>query len=65
MKFIKQLFDWMLVIGIILMVGRIITLICMKLDIPFTAFFKDYSTISVIILLIGVLGQSMMKGIKN
>ena len=64
MKFLKILFDWMLVIGIILMLGRIITAVSLFLAFPFTSFFKDYSAISIIILIVGVIGQQIMKS-KN
>ncbi|RKQ28816.1 hypothetical protein [Oceanobacillus halophilus] len=61
MNFIKRLFDWMLAIGLLLLVGRIATAIFLFLDIPFTTFFKDYSLISVTILIIGLVGQQVMK----
>ncbi|HWL24946.1 MAG TPA: hypothetical protein VNR38_14565 [Ureibacillus sp.] len=57
----KKIFDWLLVIGLVLMLGRIITAVFMFLNIPFTTFFKDYSIISFIILIVGVIGQQIMK----
>ncbi|PKG22328.1 hypothetical protein [Niallia nealsonii] len=64
MKWLEKLLNWMLVIGLLLLAGRIITAVCMFLKIPFTSFFKDYSIISIIILLIGLLGTQWMKGKK-
>jgi len=58
---VKKIFDWLLVIGLVLMLGRIITAVFMFLNIPFTTFFKDYSIISFIILIVGVIGQQIMK----
>ena len=62
---LKQLFDWMTVIGLILLLGRILTAIFLFLDIPFTSFFQDYSIISVIILIIGLVGQQAVKDRKT
>lgn len=62
---LEKFFNWMLVIGIILMIGRIVTAVLLYLDIPFTTFFKDYSLISFIILIIGVIGTEAMKKKRN
>ncbi|MDO6449921.1 hypothetical protein [Oceanobacillus profundus] len=62
---LKRLFDWMTVIGLILLLGRILTAIFLFLDIPFTSFFQDYSIISVIILIIGLVGQQAVKDRKT
>ncbi|PAV28262.1 hypothetical protein CIL05_18010 [Virgibacillus profundi] len=64
MNFFKKLFDWMLVIGLVLLLGRIITAVFLFLDIPFTTFFKDYSLISLVILIIGVIGLQVIKDKK-
>jgi len=65
MKFLKNLFDWMVVIGLILLLGRVITFVCRFLDIPFTTFFKDYNAISIIILIVGAIGQHAIKNKTN
>ncbi|GAB3046839.1 hypothetical protein [Virgibacillus ainsalahensis] len=65
MKFFKIVFDWMTVIGLVLLLGRIITAVFLLLDIPFTTFFKDYSLISIVTLIIGLIGQQMMKSNKK
>ena len=39
-KMLRALFNWMLVIGLILLGGRLVTLICRYFDIPFTTFLK-------------------------
>ena len=62
---LEKFFNWMLVIGIILMIGRIVTAVLLYLDIPFTTFFKDYSLLSFIILIIGVIGTEAMKKKRN
>ncbi|MBP2079475.1 hypothetical protein [Oceanobacillus polygoni] len=62
---LKQIFDWMTVIGLILLLGRILTAVFLFLDIPFTSFFKDYSIISIIILIIGLIGQQVVKDRKS
>ncbi|WP_278088727.1 hypothetical protein [Peribacillus frigoritolerans] len=38
-----------------------ITMLFLFLEIPFTTFFKDYSLISIIILIIGAIGQQFTK----
>jgi hypothetical protein len=61
MGFLGNLFNWMVVIGMILLIGRLITMLFLFLEIPFTTFFKDYSLISIIILIIGAIGQQFTK----
>ncbi|AUS85592.1 hypothetical protein JIN86_16165 [Lysinibacillus sp. HST-98] len=58
---LRALFNWMLVIGLILLGGRLVTLICRYFDIPFTTFFKDYALVSMIILIVGIIGTEAMK----
>ncbi len=58
---LKRLFNWMLIIGLILLGGRIVTAICFYFDLPFTTFFKDYALVSVIILIVGIIGAEAMK----
>lgn len=61
MGFWGKLFNWMVVIGVILLIGELITMAFLFLEIPFTTFFKDYSLISIIILIIGAIGQQFTK----
>lgn len=65
MMLLEKVFNWLLVIGLLLMVGRLLTLVFMFLDIPFTTFFKDYSLASIIILIIGLIGSQAMKEKKG
>ncbi|MCK2017245.1 hypothetical protein [Peribacillus frigoritolerans] len=65
MGFLGKLFNWMVVIGMILLIGRLITMAFLFLGIPFTTFFKDYSLISIIILIIGAIGQQFTKAGKK
>jgi ABC-type antimicrobial peptide transport system permease subunit len=65
MMLLEKLFNWMLIIGLALMVGRLITLVFMFLDIPFTTFFKEYSIASIIVLIIGLIGSQVMKEKKS
>ncbi|MDM5360227.1 hypothetical protein ACDZ29_03600 [Peribacillus sp. RS7] len=65
MNFLGKLFNWMVVIGMILLIGRLVTVVFLFLDIPFTTFFKDYSLISIIILIIGAIGQQFTKPDKK
>ncbi|HBJ02087.1 hypothetical protein MKY88_04655 [Lysinibacillus sp. FSL R7-0073] len=58
---LKALFNWMFVIGLILLGGRLVTVICRYFDIPFTTFFKDYALVSMIILIVGIIGTESMK----
>ncbi|MBM7553777.1 hypothetical protein [Thalassobacillus pellis] len=58
---LEKLFNWMLVIGFALMIGRLLTFLFLLLDIPFTTFFKDYNGISFAILIIGLIGTHVMK----
>lgn len=62
---LTKLFDWMIVVGLILLLGRILTAVFLLLDIPFTSFFIDYSIISIIILIIGLVGQQVVKNRKK
>ncbi|MEW5551518.1 hypothetical protein ABGT22_16560 [Peribacillus frigoritolerans] len=48
MEFLGKVFNWTVVIGMILLIGRLITMAFLFLEIPFTSFFKDYSLISII-----------------
>ncbi|QEA00450.1 hypothetical protein D0439_18180 [Lysinibacillus fusiformis] len=57
----KALFNWMFVIGLLLLGGRLVTAICRYFDIPFTTFFKDYALVSMIILIVGIIGTESMK----
>jgi hypothetical protein len=61
MDFLGKLFNWMVVIGMILLIGRLLSMAFLFLEIPFTTFFKDYSLISIIILIIGAIGQQFTK----
>ncbi|MFE4704462.1 hypothetical protein [Peribacillus simplex] len=65
MEFLRKVFNWMVVIGMILLLGRLITMAFLFLDIPFKTFFKDYSLISIIILIIGAIGQQFTKPDKK
>ncbi|MDM5211189.1 hypothetical protein QUF94_07020 [Peribacillus sp. NJ4] len=65
MNSLGKLFNWMVVIGVILLIGRLVTVVFLFLDIPFTTFFKDYSLISIIILIIGAIGQQFTKPDKK
>lgn len=65
MIFLEKLFNWMLVIGLVLLVGRIMTAMFLLLNVPFTTFFKDTNIISFIILIVGAIGSQMMKGNKK
>ena len=65
MKGLEQVFNWMLVIGLVLMVGRFATAAFMYFDIPFTSFFRDYGLVSFVILIVGVIGTEVMKSKKK
>lgn len=58
---LKALFNWIFVIGLILLGGRLVTVICRYFDIQFTTFFKDYALVSMIILIVGIIGTESMK----
>ncbi|WP_352925383.1 hypothetical protein [Peribacillus simplex] len=61
MDFLAKVFNWMVIIGMILLLGRLLTMAFLLLEIPFTTFFKDYNLISIIIFLIGAMGQQFTK----
>ncbi|MGE7758736.1 hypothetical protein [Peribacillus sp. NPDC097895] len=65
MDFLGKVFNWMVIIGLILLLGRIVTAVFLFMDIPFTSFFKEYSVISIIVLIIGVIGQHYTKPDKK
>ncbi|MDQ8734303.1 hypothetical protein [Paenibacillus sp. LHD-38] len=61
MQTLEKIFNWMVVIGLLLLVGRIVTAVLKFMEIPFTTFFKDYNVISFIILIIGAIGSQILK----
>ena len=65
MQFIEQVVKGCLIVGFILMVGRIITAICHYYNIAFTTFFVDYHVVSLAILLIGNLGIEILNRRKR
>ncbi|MEV5030666.1 hypothetical protein [Paenibacillus sp. LPE1-1-1.1] len=65
MRTLEKIFNWMVVIGLLLLVGRIITVILRYFEVPFTTFFKDYNVISFIILIIGAIGSQILKDKTN
>ncbi|CAH0289186.1 hypothetical protein SRABI96_04211 [Peribacillus sp. Bi96] len=65
MDFLGKVFNWMVIIGLILLLGRIVTEVFLFMDIPFPPFFKDYSVISIIVLIIGAIGQHYTKPDKK
>ncbi|MGF2617576.1 hypothetical protein FZC84_16255 [Rossellomorea vietnamensis] len=65
MNFLEKVFNWMLVIGLIFMVGRLITAGFRLLDIPFTTFFMDYNPLPFFVLIIGAIGSNVMKAINK
>ncbi|WP_245827654.1 hypothetical protein [Paenisporosarcina indica] len=65
MNIVEKAFNWMLVIGMVLLLGRIVTLVLSLMDIPFTTFFKDYSIISFLILIVGAIGTEIIKNQKK
>ncbi|KMY32651.1 hypothetical protein ACZ11_11165 [Lysinibacillus xylanilyticus] len=65
MQFIEQVVKGCLIVGIILMVGRIITAICHYYNIAFTTFFVDYHVVSLVILIIGIIGTEILNRRKK
>ncbi|WP_430535478.1 hypothetical protein [Listeria rocourtiae] len=57
MHFLKLFFNALVVIGLILLVGRLVTFALRFTGIEFTTFFVDYSVPSLGILLVGALGS--------
>ncbi|EUJ22717.1 hypothetical protein PGRAN_12234 [Listeria grandensis FSL F6-0971] len=57
MHFLKIFFNVLVVIGLILLVGRLVSLALQFAGIPFTTFFIDHSVPSLAILLVGALGS--------
>ncbi|MET4559338.1 ABC-type multidrug transport system permease subunit [Lysinibacillus parviboronicapiens] len=58
---LKSIFNWMLMIGLILLAGRIITAICWFFAIPFTTLFTDVALVSFGILIVGAIGSEVTK----
>lgn len=65
MQFIEQVVKGCLIVGFILMVGRIITAICHYYNIVFTTFFVDYHVVSLVILIIGIIGTEILNRRKK
>lgn len=57
MKFFEKVMSTFLVIGFLMLAGRIVTGICRYFNWPFTTFFTDYHLQSLIVLLIGIVGM--------
>ena len=56
MRSIDKVIRGFLIIGLVMLVGRIITVICRHYNLAFTTFFTDYHLLSLVILLIGIIG---------
>jgi len=65
MKFIEQIVKACLIIGLVLMGGRILTVILHYFHIAFTSFFVDYNVASIVILLIGIIGTEIFNSRKR
>ncbi|GEM_PF-427051 len=65
MQFIEQGVKGCLIVGLILMGGRMITAICRYYNIAFTSFFVDYHIASLAILLLGILGTELFNRRKR
>lgn len=61
MKKLQAFFTLLIVIGMVMLLGRIVTGILEYVDISFISFFTDYRVESYIILVIGVLGELIIK----
>ena len=57
MSSIDKIFRGFLIIGLVMLAGRIITAICRHYDIAFTTFFTDYHLVSLVILVVGIIGS--------
>lgn len=64
-QFIEQVMKGCLIVGLILLGGRIITAICRYYNIAFTTFFVDYHVASLVILLIGIIGTEILNRRKR
>ena len=56
---LDKVFRGFLIIGLVMLVGRIVTAICRQYEIAFTTFFTDYHIVSLLILAIGIFGTEM------
>lgn len=56
MSSIDKVIRGFLIIGLVMLVGRIITAICKHYDIAFTTFFTETHLVSLVILVIGIIG---------
>ncbi|MEY9979010.1 hypothetical protein ABH968_003972 [Lysinibacillus sp. RC79] len=65
MQFIEQVVKGCLIVGFILLGGRMITAICHYYNIAFTTFFVDYHVASLVILLIGILRTEILNRRKR
>jgi hypothetical protein len=65
MNFLEKVFNWMLVVGLIFMFGRIFTAVLKTMDVPFTTFFVDYNPLPFFVLIIGAIGSQVMKGVNK
>ncbi|KOS68634.1 hypothetical protein AEA09_08810 [Lysinibacillus contaminans] len=56
MSSIDKVFRGFLILGLVMLGGRIVTAICRYFEIEFTSFFTDYHLVSLLILVIGIIG---------
>lgn len=57
----KKIFDIMLIIGLVMLAGRIVTAILTKMDIAFTTFFSATQIPSMVLLIVGLIGSEIYK----
>ncbi|MET4562685.1 ABC-type multidrug transport system permease subunit [Lysinibacillus parviboronicapiens] len=60
MNFIEKMIKVCLIVGFVMLAGRLVTAICMYYELEFPTFFTDYHVVSLVILAIGIIGSEII-----
>ncbi|QDQ02670.1 hypothetical protein FOH38_20655 [Lysinibacillus fusiformis] len=61
MIFIEKAIKGCLIVGFVMLAGRLVTAICTYFEVDFPTFFTDYHVVSLAILIIGIIGTELIK----
>ncbi|MGE7090564.1 hypothetical protein ACQKII_03720 [Lysinibacillus sp. NPDC048646] len=60
MNFIEKAITGCLIVGFVMLAGRLVTTICTYFEVDFPTFFTDYHVVSLVILIIGIIGTELL-----
>ncbi|MGN4127794.1 hypothetical protein ACMGD3_22750 [Lysinibacillus sphaericus] len=65
MNVIEKTIKGCLIVGFVMLAGRLVTAICTYYGLDFPTFFTDYHVVSLVILAIGIIGSEIINGRKR